>query len=1358
MSDLHRLFTSSRTDGPWFEAWIDGLRAELETATERAMTLALGDRALATEVRKPNSRAEFRDRLEGMWRSWIESVSTARDPEALDETWCLALVAGQEDLGLTTQLRMLEALQAAVARLVGDGARLRCLRHLQASQALCIAYRQRSTLAEAAPALLAKALGAVAEESKAAGLEGQTLASDVLDVVHRWCREALSLPPMVAELQFVADFVRRVLARHRAPQRFWSNLLEHLDQVLTRRFARQGRHPLADALGALDAAVCRFAVSGAAAATLADGPRSALADLVLIRVVLDAEPEGPLAEAASMRLCWRRLAELAGSGLEPLRRRWAGALQAQFERAQLDWLDDAVASLAAVVRAHEAHGARAEDLESWAMARGDLLSEGLPGEVVSMAGPMLVELVSAAAEAAAVCGRPTRARRRLRRVMALTLGVDGDLPLWRPHAMIEATLLRPRIDEPALAATFEALQPIFTEVASTLADGRLCRLDWIDGDPNRMEAVGAHRVAGVQKEDVARVLRHLAADLRIHGRRRGPVRTRAWYGRRVLAALPVVDGVSIEGAWRAVAVDLAQTIRPSVSGRASDRDRAAGEQVLVDATGELVELIPGITAAVGLARKATAVVEGLPGGPGAVLPLFLPRLAVSLMATPEPLAGLVGWWNRIVASGALPTADEGAERLAALRAGLAQQHAPAEVAAVMDIVEAVYRETLGVRPPSAERDAPLAPLPDRGPLASKVLGPVPMPEALDCAGRLGALAEAAAAHVGQADAHDAVEAILSSFAPALAARGGDVDEALATLKPRLGALVDRLGAEGALRLMAAVVGCAPQTLPPVEAVAWGAVGGLIEQTTADVILGRALRTHAADAARTMAAGLATMAPTKAEPADAQARCERDLTLLLRALSGHLIESSASRAALELTRFGVSLIAPHVAYGAKVWRLVWLRAERALPPQPHAVQAALMRWTAQFSDAFAGLPAVRQVARDFLASDEPAFSDAPDEERGWRQVVSGLLAAAVTPSDAPISGDALAQRLAVSAPLFGDLPYAEFAEHSRTLRDALGLEGALDSAFAARSTRLLELWSAAEAGDLPQRVHRGLGLLWAQPASAALWDVLVVARGLRHGRVPTAEAADLFVTRCAGSRFPTAEVLDLRLQRVLAALKVDGQIAPRPLERRFFGLLGARPTVEPGPDAPLAFRRLALELALQAEEGTRPARLMSRLAATLELGGAEFEAVVGGIEDAWRHGPLAEPFGRCVATLSGVLLGRTLLSDPDGLATMAVERLRPFGRKAEDATARCARDVGWTLHQTGWVLLGHRPDDLPGWYLDRVARFLPEERTRNAASKLLRAVPGRLGGTLDERGRLVLERRWRAIAETLDADTRMERAS
>lgn len=171
-------------------------------------------------------------------------------------------------------------------------------------------------------------------------------------------------------------------------------------------------------------------------------------------------------------------------------------------------------------------------------------------------------------------------------------------------------------------------------------------------------------------------------------------------------------------------------------------------------------------------------------------------------------------------------------------------------------------------------------------------------------------------------------------------------------------------------------------------------------------------------------------------AAAEQKCKRDLSLLFEAMGQILTQDPPSLAALNLSRYLVQNIAPFVDYPGRVWRIVWLKLQEGLWANlnPQA-QNQLLLWVAQLQDLCDELNTTRPLGEAVFHQAAPVFGDPNIAEQDWRNLLGGLLSAALTSEQAPYPSHLLTQRLLLASPVFRHLDANQWQSIHTSLTDS-----------------------------------------------------------------------------------------------------------------------------------------------------------------------------------------------------------------------------------------------------------------------------------------------------------------------------------
>ncbi|PTQ86565.1 hypothetical protein [Agitococcus lubricus] len=231
-----------------------------------------------------------------------------------------------------------------------------------------------------------------------------------------------------------------------------------------------------------------------------------------------------------------------------------------------------------------------------------------------------------------------------------------------------------------------------------------------------------------------------------------------------------------------------------------------------------------------------------------------------------------------------------------------------------------------------------------------------------------------------------------------------------------------------------------------------------------------------------------------------------LSSLLQKISLHLMTDSPSLAALNIGRYLVFEGNNIYNFSTRTWRLLWLGLDESLRPHLNKTEAhALDIWTSQWLAMTDLLPKVKNFSNTLFNNKQLSFADSYDEEMQWREVISGILASALTANAAPYNGGRLAQRLALSCSIFARENPASWNERRLGLEQVYDLikdpilRGRLTDRHSQIATVLFNRERLLEAGDL-QPTHQ-YSLMFSEFNWAKhLWRFASLTRQLDEGRI------------------------------------------------------------------------------------------------------------------------------------------------------------------------------------------------------------------------------------------------------------------
>lgn len=575
-----------------------------------------------------------------------------------------------------------------------------------------------------------------------------------------------------------------------------------------------------------------------------------------------------------------------------------------------------------------------------------------------------------------------------------------------------------------------------------------------------------------------------------------------------------------------------------------------------------------------------------------------------------------------------------------------------------------------------------------------------------------------------------VSAQLTAFLGALQSSGGDEEVAWQTVQPLLDEALQQASAQALCSAWRVLAARLPALLGEADSLYWLGVCGRGETLLRQVALGRLLSEQASDSAAQLGA---YFMERLGAPQDTH-KCSRDLTLFLEHMAAQLRTQPPTLAALNISRYWLERIIPFVPYSTALWRFVWVRLEETLLPHAdNEVRFALRRWLRQLDALAEHFPGLRSLALELLQSEEARFSEDESEEEDWRALLSGLLCAALTPEDAPLPGQALAQRLLLSSPVFAEESSESWQQRQRQLSELCAdyLDNRQQVPLLMRHAQLVAgLMKLARLREVeaPDGAGCFAALLSGLHEAEAMWRSLYWGRGFAQpDYVP--EVQTLLLSQLAGWALPSQE----KLRQAGAAYRAACQFrADFPIvwhKWRLGGLLGRidsdtlylSPIQQQTVEAFL--RRLAVRNASCLPEQGMRLQLLELFTAFADYLPEQREALVYHLGETLRQRygeshPLAAAVGALSTLLSDVGAGFMLLQDSHGLAA----RLLPD-------YPSCVEDIGFLLRRFGLHLSGVAPCASPGdWYWQQIGVFLPEpvrQQARAVFASLHKALPKQL---------------------------------
>ena len=1172
-------------------------------------------------------------------------------------------------------------------------------------------------------------------------LEG--LSWDLILLFQEW-RDSGAGDSLELEQRFVSLFCQHIIARYSAAPRFWELLLVRLERALCGELGDACvQHVLSPALEALLGAVPRYAFLRSYQETVRPaytGMPLPADEILLWQMIGAGRGHGAfyqnLLHTCVVDVRVRQLTDPAQFTEDLKQRRVAGEekLRTLWERAQIDWFSDACAWLEGQVLNARQVPALVQAASAQLEALSARLSEGAADaesdlRLRRMLGCMLEILcLTATLDENLQLGRT-----RLRRHLALLVTPDPNWPLWRKHGEIAAGLKRLELGEHPLwqqaAPLLNVLDPLLAALcrnplqATDDLEIPACAVLPADILPTLLDLQHLYPRYLRRRRLVQSLLERLPADFDTHELDHD---LQAWKN-ATEATLP-----GLSRCWDDARADL-----PLLAALA--RVLPETHALALQASDNVRAESPAYVAEVGDKGLQSCAEDNA---------FTLQRVAqVLLGGYLDPQEALQWWWETSVGGYLVHRAQEGlGANLRGLRSALAQRlEDDAAVHSLFRPMHQLYNEIVGgdvllTRPVSGPG---FVMLPLEGVRQRRLAAaPAPLPVFLDdftaCAERYqsgGTPQGPLCLDLGSDDLARPLQEQLQALLHIYLVQG-DLEMALHSMLA---------GSDGAFRAHSTeelgiawrqLLALLPEALAIARSGYWALVFEQALEALRQAGLGRYLETHAEELGERLEAYVGHL--TEFTDAD---RHRHHLSELCRHLGRILCRQPPSLAALDSGRYLVAQAMPRLDYPAPVWHVLWQRlGALCLPELDSSERLALHVWLNQWDLQAQDLPAARSLAQGVFGSEEFVFAEDPEQEQAWRGVLSGLLAAALTPDAAPVPGAALAQRLVLSSPVFAEETAATWQSRYTALRSAFTgqlpeeLREALEQQHLHISD-LLQRLPVLEALESLPRIQRFIFALSRLPLNRRLWQVGCMIQAAERPRFELA-GQERFLAHSVDWTCAPESALKAHAETYQAACfyRCEQNLANASAAAR--------------EELDIALRMTALSAFSAAPEAALRRWLFEMIP---QLEAEDLDAAVR-ILDAWtahlrRQDTLAGLAERIDAAWQAAGLGHLLAYHSAPLAEHAVQAGRLDLNEAQLAT--CVRDMGFVFHHLGLMLGGQDRGRTPAvWYWRHVACFLPPQ-VRDEVRALFPHLSEYLGSRLQAAQRPVLEKLQADLCEVFE---------
>jgi len=909
--------------------------------------------------------------------------------------------------------------------------------------------------------------------------------------------------PLMHEVSYCNFFIKELLVNINAEANFWELLLLKLERALI---------------------LCSYAVSSATEALLVSvdrfdfidllwnryqqylNPLAPLDTLIFVRLILDAKSDSVLAQRWMQSINLEGIAQLGinQEQLHSVGQDLIEALREECERVQLDWLNLAIQYFKNIIRScqetPELIKRLSPEFESFVtkIAEGTTDASGGKRLLLQLSGIFLE-----CHYATLLTLDKIAAKGRVRQRLVCYLMHERDAVIWKKYKQISLTLSQIDIVEHSTLLNITQVRPLLQEVDAIFADQFRIALAWW---PNELGLSSfAHNSHGCRESDLVLLLTQLAVYKKLHGLRSINQLVK-WLGDWLVLDQKPTSYSQLRKTIASVHDALA--VYPTLS----DLTKILGQLLtrLCECTASkniplAVESIVENTMVCGMSHFATVLrehPEWMPSGGNerawklSVVDnrwLLLRLSSIYRSGFSEPASVLSWWWSVGVGKyiRRLPRQLISAN-LDALSQALFDDLSSDEALAVLNLIKSLYRTSFGIDA-DINQGSPAVFVPSL--MQGKIWRQV-----FTCSNMKGLMFSHH--HKTIAKAAPPLLEIVASNVPMLLAQCGDEEYIWRRLLPNFYALIEVNGTYAVERSWCEWQRNISQRLPTGAATFWLMVLARGLETVRQIGLSYQLKKHSEQVREYMAVRIAD---ERIQIQEAAGLRSNQLSTLLRHVMLSLMSQVPTLAALNIARYLVMEANEKFSFSTKTWRLLWLGLDESLRPHLDSSESqALDCWTSQCLSLCDFLPAIKAFTKEILTNEQMVFADSYDEEMLWREAVSGIIAAALTPNAAPYTGQLVTQRLVLSCSLFHKETPATWNEKRLSLERAYEmikqpiLRGRLSDRHSQIATSLFNRERLLESGDL-EPTHQYSLMMSAAPWAKTIWSFASLSRQMDEGR-------------------------------------------------------------------------------------------------------------------------------------------------------------------------------------------------------------------------------------------------------------------
>jgi hypothetical protein len=636
-----------------------------------------------------------------------------------------------------------------------------------------------------------------------------------------------------------------------------------------------------------------------------------------------------------------------------------------------------------------------------------------------------------------------------RRLITLYLGPDREEPLWQKYLQIHQGLQQLTVNEPRSAQLLTLIRPLLDEFSQIIEDNLNFPANWF-GTATALTTVASQQ-PGCHHLDIVQTLRQLAQYRRLYGQTTAVSELKFWYLTTIL--LPqLVPGKSLNAIAIYNAFAGANKIFQS-------RTHLSPPPLLLQILLDFIEQLPEITCghrlilliptlANEVAKEAKETVSSSHNQPPLTDQDFTQlqfhntlvlTKAVHLFSYPieNKKEVFTWWWQHWLTISPWQTNSPLLEaNLTALYRHLQTQLVSAEAKKIDILLDEIYYRLLGTnRTPSPSSMLSFTQFELEGLGWHHWFGQA-VTTAQEQQGLVETISELKTISKQFCDQNEDIQLHhqFQTFIDTLLTHG-EVETAVQRVQPLFDTYLRSLSTEQLERSWRRLLCALSPVMTPPQATYWATFFQQSIFGLRQVGLGRRLQLHATEIARELTSYL-NQQVTLMNP-QLQKKCERDLLFILNELSQLLRNQCATLVALNIGRYLIECVIPFITYSAHLWQMLWMQMEMLLSPKlDRSERLALTFWISQLEALSTRLPNTHILGQHLFGLKSLANSSTVKameqanlpasplqvteltkkwlKEPSWRHCISGFLTVALTPSQAPISGRVLLQRLWLSS--------------------------------------------------------------------------------------------------------------------------------------------------------------------------------------------------------------------------------------------------------------------------------------------------------------------------------------------------------